>query len=221
MGVKEGSKLEEILLHHVASASQGSCHMNDNQHLETVGGNHLRINLHKHFGHLQSLGMVQCARIIESDNKVCGGRVHTIDRVLTPPTGTVMETLEADHPKFAELVRKAKMDGELGEGLMTVLAPLDSAFDKLEDRINDDDAESIVRNHLIASPLCCAPVQRSAGFLHELRLRSNGGHIYANRAAILRCDQAATSGVVHSVDSLIFPRNMNNNKRKTAWSWVF
>ena len=54
--------------------------MNDNQHLETVGGNHLRINLHKHFGYLQSLGMVQCARIIESDNKVCGGRVHTIDR---------------------------------------------------------------------------------------------------------------------------------------------
>ena len=74
-----------------------------------------------------------------------------------------METLEADHPKFAELVRKAKMDGELGKGLMTVLAPLDSAFDKLEDRINDDDAESIVRNHLIASPLCCASVQRSAG----------------------------------------------------------
>ena len=57
--------------------------MNDNQHLETVGGNHLRINLHKHFGHLQSLGMVQCARIIESDSKVCGGRVHTIDRLTT------------------------------------------------------------------------------------------------------------------------------------------
>jgi len=230
--VKDGSKLEEILLHHVASASQGSCNMNDNQHLETVGGNHLRINLHKHFGHLQSLGMVQCARIIESDNKVCGGRVHTIDRVLTPPTGTVMETLEADHPKFADLVRKAKMDGEMSKGLMTVLAPLDTAFEKLEDDISDDDAESIVRNHLIAAPLCCASVQRSAGFLHELRLRSNlgdvvsfhrsnGGHIYANRAAILRCDQAATNGVVHSVDSLIFPRNMNNNKRKTAWSWVF
>ena len=74
-----------------------------------------------------------------------------------------METLEADHPKFAELVRKAKMDGELAKGLMTVLAPLDSAFDKLEDDINDDDVESIVRNHLIASPLCCASVQRSAG----------------------------------------------------------
>ena len=74
-----------------------------------------------------------------------------------------METLEADHPKFADLVRKAKMDGEMSKGLMTVLAPLDTAFEKLEDDIRDDDAESIVRNHLIAAPLCCASVQRSAG----------------------------------------------------------
>ena len=78
--VKDKTKLQEILLHHVASQDQGTCTLKDNLHLETVGGNSLRINLHKHFGHRQSLGMVQCARIIESDNKVCGGRVHTIDR---------------------------------------------------------------------------------------------------------------------------------------------
>ena len=78
--VKDKNKLREILFHHVANQDHGTFKMKDNLHLDTLGGNSLRINLHKHFGHRQSLGMVQCARIIESDNKVCGGRVHTIDR---------------------------------------------------------------------------------------------------------------------------------------------
>merc|ERR1719189_2854798 len=97
--VKEKQKLQEILLHHVATADQESCG--------------LRVNLHKHFGHPSALGMVQCARIIESDSKVCGGRVHPLDRVLPPPAGDVLATLQSGHPRFAELVRRAKMDGDL------------------------------------------------------------------------------------------------------------
>jgi len=166
---------------------------------------------------------------IESDSKVCGGRVHTIDRVLTPPRGNIMETMETDHPKFAELVRRAKMDGDLEDGLKTVLAPLDSAFEKIEVDLDDDDVvKAIVQNHIIHSTLCCASVLRSSGFLHELRVRSNlgdalsfhrsnGGHIYANQAAIVRCDQAASNGVVHSIDSLILPRNMGQKKKRSFW----
>ena len=78
--VKDKKNLADILLHHVATPSHGSCHFEDNKHLDTMGGRNLRLNLHKHFGHRQALGMVQCARIVESDNKVCGGNVHVIDR---------------------------------------------------------------------------------------------------------------------------------------------
>ena len=108
-----------------------------------------------------------------------------------------MYTLEAEHPKFASLVKQAKMETALAEGLMTILAPVDSAFDKLPSAISDDDAEDVVRNHIIDSPLCCASVLRSSGFLHERRVRSNlgdalsfhrsnGGNIFANQAAIIR-----------------------------------
>ena len=108
-----------------------------------------------------------------------------------------MTKLEADHPKFAALVKQAKMETDIAEGLMTVLAPVDDAFDKLETEIADKDAEDVVRNHLIETPLCCASVLRSSGFLHERRVRSNlgdalsfhrsnGGHIFANQAAILK-----------------------------------
>ena len=116
---------------------------------------------------------------------------------MTPPKGDVMYTLEAEHPKFASLVKQAKMETALAEGLMTILAPVDSAFDKLPSAISDDDAEDVVRNHIIDSPLCCASVLRSSGFLHERRVRSNlgdalsfhrsnGGNIFANQAAIIR-----------------------------------
>ena len=68
--VKDGKKLEEILLHHIAVDNKGFCQLSNNQHLDTVGGQKLRINLHKHFGHMHALGTVQCARIIENDENI-------------------------------------------------------------------------------------------------------------------------------------------------------
>ena len=90
------------------------------------------------------------------------------------------------------------LEAELAGGRHTVLAPLDEAFSQLEEEISESEtAEEVVRNHLLSSPLCCASVLRSSGFLQELRVRSslgetlafhrsNGGNIYANRAAIVR-----------------------------------
>ena len=35
---------------------------------------------------------------------------NTLYRVLTPPAGDVLATLQSGHPRFAELVRAAKME---------------------------------------------------------------------------------------------------------------
>ena len=111
----------------------------------------------------------------------------------------MVQTLQTTHPKFARLVQLAGMEEELSSGLVTVLAPLDKAFSQLAEEIREQDmAEKVVRNHVIKTPVCCASVLRSSGFLHELRLRSglgetialhrsHGGNIYANKAAVVRC----------------------------------
>jgi len=237
--VKDGKRLEEIVLHHIATEKKGSCHLFNNQHLDTVGGQKLRINLHKHFGHRHALGTVQCARIIENDENVCGGKVHTIDRVLTPPAGNVFETLKKDHTQFLKLVEFAGVKNDLSEGLHTVLAPLDSAFDKLDDDVKSkmfeekEIAESVVKNHIIADALCCAGVPKISGFFQmslgkrsslgegiSIR-RSNGGHIYANQSAVVRCDLAATNGVVHSVDALLLPRHLQRKGANKKKFWMF
>ena len=106
------------------------------------------------------MGTIQCARIIENDENVCGGKVFTIDKVLTPPSGNVLETLKKDNSKFSKLIDFAGLGNEMSENLNTVLAPLDSAFDKLDDDIKSkifeekDVAESVVRNHIVDDALC-------------------------------------------------------------------
>jgi hypothetical protein len=69
------------------------------------------------------MGIVQCARIIENDKNVCRGKVHTIDRVLNPPSGNVLETLRKDHSQFSKLIEIAGLRYDISETLNTVLAP--------------------------------------------------------------------------------------------------
>jgi len=240
---KDPDMLKELLLHHVTEERKSSCDLVHHQNLETLGGHHLRVNLHQHFGHTRPLAMVQCARVIQSNDEVCGGHVHTIDRLLTPPVGDLLEAVSKDHKKFAELVAFADVAEELSsKEAQTLLAPDDSAFGKLDAEIQElmfsdkEIAADVVRHHLIPDTVCCASVPRIFGFL-EQRLarrsklgnginfrRSNGGHIYANRAALTMCDVAATNGILHTVESVILPpsiQNQNQAQRKRKGFWIF
>jgi len=238
---KDPKMLRDILLHHVTEEKKSSCDLAHQQQLQTLGGKNLRVNLHTHFGHTRPLAMVQCARVIQSSDEVCGGHVHTIDRLLTPPPGDLLLTLSKEHKKFAELIAFADMAGELSsKAHHTLLAPEDAAFTKLDSKVRDlifadkNVAADVVKHHLIPDTVCCASVPRIFGFL-EQRLarrsklgevislqRSHGGHIYANRASLTKCDVAATNGVMHSLDSLIIPNSIQQQKgRKRKGFWVF
>ena len=52
--VKDGKKLEEILLNHIAIDNKIFCHLSNNELLDTVGGQKLWV-LHKRFGHMHAL----------------------------------------------------------------------------------------------------------------------------------------------------------------------
>jgi len=240
--IRDKKRLEEILLHHVTPHKKGSCHLSNNQHLDTVGGKKLRINIHKHFGQMHPTGLVQCARIVDIDKNVCGGKVHTIDKVLTPPSDNVVETLKNDHSEFAKLIDFAGLKDSFSDKISTILAPVNSAFDGLEEKIktalftDKQTAESVVRNHVVNDAICCSSIPRRTGFLQmslrkpsdlgemmSLR-RSNGGHIFVNQASVLRCDVAATNGLVHSVDRLILPSHLlqkKNRRNEIKGWWMF
>ena len=54
-----------------------------------------------------------------------------------------------------------------------------------------------------------------------IKLLLSGNKKYYNKllnsSFDFRCDQAASNGVVHSVDSLILPRNMGQKKKRSFW----
>ena len=131
----EATGLKEMLLHHTGRAVPGEGRRAE---LETMGGGKLRVASHHHW--LEGQGTtVQCARVatrpvqvrgaggtvLMYSVKVCGGQVVTIDRLLTPPKGNVLETLARsnlislllsyfliprDHKEFAKLVKLAGME---------------------------------------------------------------------------------------------------------------
>merc|ERR1711915_1077522 len=221
--IKDGKRLEEILLHHVTPHKKGSCHLSNNKHL----------------GQMHATGLVQCARIVDIDKNVCGGKVHTIDKVLTPPSDNVVETLKNDHSEFAKLIDFAGLKDSFSGKISTILAPVNSAFESLEEKIktalftDKQIAESVVGNHVVNDAICCSSIPRHTGFLQmslrkpsdlgemmSLR-RSNGGHIFVNQASVLRCDVAATNGLVHSVDRLILPSHLLQKKNKRNGWWMF
>jgi len=85
-------KLREFLLYHTVSSKMCHCDFSDNKILPTgVAGKTLRMNSYGGQSPVNLLDpsripvTVQCARVTHTDTEVCGGMIHTVNKVLLPP----------------------------------------------------------------------------------------------------------------------------------------
>ena len=70
------------------------------------------------------------------DDEVCGGMIHTVDKVLLPPAGDILDvvTNTGKYSKFLELLEFSDLKEELEkENGKTLLVPTDSAFEKIDE----------------------------------------------------------------------------------------
>ena len=222
-------RLKEFLMYHVAEPKTCKCDFEDNKLMKTgVKEKKLRLNTYGQinlnlFELPRRINTVQCARIIQLDDEVCGGMIHTVEKVLLPPGGKTLEIMQDSgrFEKFLELVDVAGLAESLeAEGPFTIMAPTDEAFEYMKDEeksmlFEDKDlAAETVKHHIIDDMVCCAGIPRHVPFLDmsgrrteagdviSLR-RSNGGHIYAERAEVTTCDMVADNGVVHAIDRVL------------------
>jgi len=220
-------KLKEFLMYHVATPRKCKCDLENNLMLETgMAAQKIRVNTYGAsvmFGDRFKVATAQCAKIVNLDDEVCGGMIHTVDKVLLPPAGSIMDVVSnsGQYSKFLELLEFSDLQEELQvDAGKTLLIPTNSAFDKLDEDIRSkltedkDFAQMVVRKHLLQEVLCCSGIQRnnllfnnsrkrsSSGEVVSVR-RSNSGHLYADKAEISKCDMMATNGVVHQIDSLL------------------
>ena len=232
------SKLKEFLMYHVATPKTCQCDFENNKRLDSgITDKKLRINMYGAvpFSLLDAsprqISTVQCARLTSLDDEICGGMIHTVDKVLLPPGGNIVEVIKSSgtFAKFMELIEFAELENELNlEGPYTILAPTDRAFEHISDSLTDkafsdkDAAVKLVKNHILSDMVCCAGITRHIPFLDlsghrtqngdiiSLR-RSRGGHIYAERSELTTCDMVADNGVVHTIDRLLVPDQLDQD----------
>ncbi|XP_076463207.1 transforming growth factor-beta-induced protein ig-h3-like [Babylonia areolata] len=224
--------LQSVLNFHVVPEEIDCRHMFSNRRLETLNPKG-RVYVNKYssfpFGR-QRVSTVQCAPITERNVASCNGLLHVVDRVLLPPSGNVVDVLAADS-NYSTLVRLLKKGGLADslqeEGPFTLFAPTNEAFKELgketlkELEGDSERLASILKLHINNGHLCCSGILHGSWW-HPQRVRTLGGHALSlsrdyrgqalvNDAVIGSCDNSATNGVVHGIDSVLMPQRRQRN----------
>ncbi|XP_061832525.1 transforming growth factor-beta-induced protein ig-h3 isoform X2 [Nerophis lumbriciformis] len=204
--------ISKVMSNHIVKGQLSSKSLYHNQELQTLGDVTLRV-----FVYRNNL-CIENACLAAHDKTGRYGTMLTVDKVVTPPMGTVMDVLKADE-RFSVLVgaiQTAGMTELLNQpGALTFFAPTNNAFDALPQTEvsqmmrNSQQLAATLRYHLgdgmlvsggVGSHTRVKPLQ---GDMLELGVKNYT--VFVNRVAVAHADLMATNGVVHGVDSMVKP----------------
>lgn len=205
-------EMTKLMTNHLLKEQLSSKSLYHGQELETLGGLKLRV-----FVYRNNL-CIENACIAAHDKTGRYATMFTIDKVLTPPMGTVMDVLKADD-RFSLLVGAIQTAGltELlnQQAALTFFAPTNDAFNAVPQQElnklmrNRQELSGVLRNHLgegllvsggVGSHTRVKPLQGK-----KLELGVHNYTVYVNRVPVADADLMATNGVVHAVNSIIRP----------------
>merc|ERR1712013_160946 len=212
----EPANLLEFMLRHIGSPLTPTASLTNDLFLESeVRDQKLRVNQFSRrnslFGERQTLiTTAQCANLVGQEQPICGGVVHTIDKVLLPNSPTILQLVKG---MADEVGASAEKDGQ------TLLVPTNAAFDKLPEDLNGrlladkEFAQKVVQRHILDEVLCCSGIAKNNIFFNNSRRRAGAGqvsvrrtasgHLYADKAEISKCDMMAGNGVVLQLESVL------------------
>uniref|UniRef100_A0A8D3CBR1 Transforming growth factor-beta-induced protein ig-h3 n=1 Tax=Scophthalmus maximus TaxID=52904 RepID=A0A8D3CBR1_SCOMX len=206
--------MRRLMTNHMLKETLSSKSLYHGQELETLGGLKLRV-----FVYRNNL-CIENACIAAHDKTGRYAAMFTVDKVLTPPMGTIMDVLKADD-RFSVLVGAIQTAGmtELlnQQRALTFFAPTNDAFNTLPraelNKLlrNQQELSVMLRLHLgegmlvsggVGSHTRVKPLQ---GEKLELGVVSRNYTVYVNKVPVADADLMATNGVVHAVGSIIRP----------------
>ncbi|XP_034038145.1 transforming growth factor-beta-induced protein ig-h3 isoform X1 [Thalassophryne amazonica] len=206
------SEMRKTMMNHIVKEQLSSKSLYHGQELDTLGGLKLRV-----FVYRNNL-CIENACIAAHDKTGRFASMFTVDKVVTPPTGTIMDILKAED-RFSLLVGAIQTTGmtELlnQQGALTFFAPTNDAFNSMSptelNRLmsNHQELSAVLKYHLgkgmlvsggIGSHTRVEPLQ---GDKLELGLRNYT--VYINKVPVTEADLMATNGVVHAIKAIIKP----------------
>lgn len=220
------AKLQEVLEYHmdlgqsVRMAKDGSIRY---MKLNSSNGLPIRINNYFHRRTFTAEG-VQFRR--GGKIHVINGYIYPLDGVMSPPQGDVVDVIAANGAltSFNSLLSSNGLTGLLRSKEVTVFAPRDSAFAKLDSQVVDFllSHPNNTRECLLYHILEVQPIRYRLGLMHGLSLAtlSKGepkvmlfedfatGDMKVNTARIVDEDITATEGVVHIIDEVLIPASV-------------
>ncbi|XP_030223999.1 transforming growth factor-beta-induced protein ig-h3 isoform X1 [Gadus morhua] len=205
-------EMKKLMNNHLLKTQLSSKSLYHGQELDTLGGLKLRV-----FVYRNNL-CIENACIAAHDKMGRFASMLTVDKVLTPPTGTIMDVLKADD-RFSLLTGALQTAGmtELmnQQKLLTVFAPTNDAFNTIPrpelNRLlqNSQGLSRLLRFHMGDGMLVSGGVTshtRMQPLLGErLEMGMRNYTVYVNRVPVVEADLMATNGVVHAVNAIIKP----------------
>ncbi|XP_055499177.1 transforming growth factor-beta-induced protein ig-h3 [Leucoraja erinacea] len=199
--------LRNLLLDHIVKNQLSSKYMYHGQILDTLSGKKLRVFVYR------NALCVENTCIAAHDRKGRFGAMMIMDKILTPPVGTIMDILKADD-RFSMLVGAIQTAG-LTEtlnrpGTFTIFAPTNDAILALPNReqIRVMADPTLLKYHIGEQILVSGGVASQIVLLKTLQgsnleMRSKNHVINVNKIPVVDADLMATNGVIHAIDSVL------------------
>uniref|UniRef100_A0A8C5PY00 Transforming growth factor-beta-induced protein ig-h3 n=1 Tax=Leptobrachium leishanense TaxID=445787 RepID=A0A8C5PY00_9ANUR len=212
---KDGSpridrEMTNLLRNHIIKDQLSSKYLYHGQVLETVGGKKLRVFVYR------NALCIENSCIDAHDKKGRYGTLFVVNKLLTPPTGNVMDVLKADN-RFSTLVAAIQTAGLTEtlnrEGSFTVFAPTDEAFRALPrqelNKILGDAVElsNLLKYHIadeiVVSGAVSQLVRLNSLQGGKLETSSRNNTLLVNKAPVSQADIMATNGVIHAINTIL------------------
>ena len=212
---EENATLVDILTYHVVSGSVLSSDLTDGMTAAALNTDDLTFTVN-------SDGVkVNDANVVSADVAASNGIIHVIDKVLMPPADLVdiptVATGTGIHASLVAALSQAGLVSTLqGDGPFTVFAPTDQAFADAGIDLStfDTDEENatlvdILTYHVVSGSVISSDLTdgMTAAALNtdDLTFTVNSDGVKVNDANVVSADVAASNGIIHVIDKVLFP----------------
>ncbi|XP_013778326.1 periostin-like [Limulus polyphemus] len=210
----------KVLQYHIVQGRVKTDTFSDNQRLETIGGNQLRLKVYR-----KAVG-VESAMVTEGDKEGQNGVIHVINKVLTPPQSSTLEMLEnnSNFSMFTDAIRRVrKVEPQFLSSRtpsyisFTVFAPTNQAFKRMRHKdmksvMKDEKSlKKFVQNHIVDDMISSHSFRPKLTYdvrteYDMVKVHKKRGHLMVNSAHIVEPDLLTKDGIVHCIDKVLMPR---------------
>ncbi|XP_050416731.1 transforming growth factor-beta-induced protein ig-h3 [Patella vulgata] len=199
--------LTNVLLNHLTNFTIVSPAIQNNERVANLIGGNLIFNV----GPSDSV-TVNGVAISDTDAIVSNGVIHTIDGVLLPADGDILNYLAQHDDEFADLfaaIIVANLEDALRAGVFTLFAPNDKAFAGVLPQLPGTNIQDILKYHVVVGNIYSSALSDGQKVTtlngKDITVSIKNNVVKINGATVLTADINTNNGVIHVIDTVLVP----------------